>query len=61
MRIPSDFQNFLNNNNNKERLFEIIEEILLSHNKTSIGRRFILQEEAPVNYFQEVMLMLHSL
>ena len=26
MRIPSDFQKFLNNNNNKERLLEIIEE-----------------------------------
>ena len=36
MRIPSDFQKFLNNNNNKERLFEIIEETLLSHNNTSI-------------------------
>ena len=38
MRIPSDFQKFLNNNNNKERLFEIIEETLLSHNNTSIDR-----------------------
>ena len=39
MRIPSDFQKFLNNNNNKERLFEIIEETLLSHNNTSIDRK----------------------
>ena len=39
MRIPSDFQKFLNNNNNKERLFEIIEETLLSHNNTSIERK----------------------
>ena len=39
MRIPSDFQKFLNNNNNKERLFEIIEETLLSHNNTSIVRK----------------------
>ena len=38
MRIPSHFQKFLNNNNNKERLFEIIEETLLSHNNTSIDR-----------------------
>ena len=38
MRIPSDFQKFLNINNNKERLFEIIEETLLSHNNTSIDR-----------------------
>ena len=30
---------FLNNNNNKERLFEIIEETLLSHNNTSIERK----------------------
>ena len=37
MRIPSDFQKFLNNNNNKERLFEIIEE--LSHNNTSTDRK----------------------
>ena len=39
MRIPSDFQKFLNNNNNKERLFEITEETLLSHNNTSIDRK----------------------
>ena len=39
MGIPSDFQKFLNNNNNKERLFEIIEETLLSHNNTSIDRK----------------------
>ena len=39
MRIPSDFQKFLNNNNNKERLFEIIEETLLPHNNTSIDRK----------------------
>ena len=39
MRITSDFQKFLNNNNNKDRLFEIIEETLLSYNNTSIGRK----------------------
>ena len=39
MRIPSDFQKFLNNNNIKERRFEIIEETLLSHNNTSIDRK----------------------
>ena len=61
MRIPSEFHKFLNNNSSKERIFEIIKETLLSHNNTSIDRRFILQEEAPVKYFQEVMLMLHSL
>ena len=38
MGIPSDFQKFLNNNNNKERLFEIIEETFLSHNNTSIDK-----------------------
>ena len=30
MRVPSDFQKFMNNNNNKGRLSEIIEETLLS-------------------------------
>ena len=39
MHISSYFQNFLNNNNNKERLFEIIKEAILSHNKTSIDRK----------------------
>ena len=39
MRIPSGFQKFLDNNNNKERLFEIIEETLLSHNNISIDRK----------------------
>ena len=39
MCIPSDFQKFWNNNNNKERLFEIIKETLLSHNNTSIDRK----------------------
>ena len=39
MRIPSDFQKFLNNNNNKERLLEIIEETVLSHNNKSIDRK----------------------
>ena len=39
MRIPSDFQKFLNNTNNKERLFEIIEETLLSHDNTNIDRK----------------------
>ena len=39
MRIPSDFQKFLNNNNNKERVFEIIEETVLSHKNTNIDRK----------------------
>ena len=38
MCIPSGFQSFLNNNSNKERLFKIIEETLLSHNSTSNDR-----------------------
>ena len=39
MHIPSDFQKFLNNNNNKEKLFAIIEERLSSHYNTSIDRK----------------------
>ena len=39
MRTSSDFQTFLNNNNNKERLFKIIDETLLSYNNTSIDRK----------------------
>ena len=39
MHIPSDFQKFLNNDNNKERLFEIIEETLRTHNNTSTDRK----------------------
>ena len=35
MYIPSDFQKFLNNNNNKERLIKIVKETLLSHNNIS--------------------------
>ena len=61
MRVPSDFQKFMNNNNNKGRLSEIIEETLLSHNNTSIDMGILSQEETPGNYFQEVMVMLHSL
>ena len=37
MRIPNDFQKFLNSN--KERLLEIIDETLLSDNNTSIHRK----------------------
>ena len=37
MLIPSDFQKFLKNNNNKD--FEIIEETFLSHKNTSIDRK----------------------
>ena len=46
MRIPSDFQKFLNNNNNKERLFEIIEKTLLSHNNTSIDRKIYFARQS---------------
>ena len=38
IRIPSDFQT-LNNNSNKGRHFEIIEETLLSHSNTSNGKK----------------------
>ena len=39
IRILSDFQKLLNNSNTKERLFEIIKEILLSQSNTSIDRK----------------------
>ena len=39
MRIPSNFQKFLNINNNKERLFEKIEKTRFSHNNTSIDSK----------------------
>ena len=61
MRIPSDFQKFLNNNNNKERLFEIIQKHFYLIIIRVLRGGFILQEKARVNYSQEVMVMLHSL
>ena len=46
MRIPSEFQQFLNNNNNKERLFEIMKETLWSHNNASIDRKVYFTRES---------------
>ena len=46
MHIPSEFQQFLNNNNNKERLFEIMKETLWSHNNASIDRKVYFTRES---------------
>ena len=40
VRIPSNFQHFLNNGDNKERLFEVIEEVW-SENKYILGDRVV--------------------
>ena len=39
MKIPGDFQKFLNNNKNKERLFELIEETYIQHKEKLNSRR----------------------
>ena len=42
MRIPEDFQRFLNNNKNKERLFELIEETYINHKGIFNSRKTFL-------------------
>ena len=47
VRIPSDFQNFLNNGDNKERLFEIIEEVW-SASTNLLGHRVVFFARASI-------------
>lgn len=40
IKIPSDFQKFLNNGENKDRLLEIVETVLIKH-KNNLGKRVV--------------------
>ena len=40
IRLPSDFKRFLGNGDNKERFFEVIEEVLID-NRDLIGERVV--------------------